>query len=57
MANASQAWTYLDGEWVDGNPAIVGPRSHALWLGSCVFDGARSFEGVAPDRRLGIAPA
>ncbi|WP_436639892.1 branched-chain amino acid aminotransferase [Microbaculum sp. FT89] len=49
MANWSQTWTYLDGEWVDGNPQIVGPRSHALWLGSCVFDGARTFEGVSPD--------
>lgn len=42
-------WTYVDGEWVEGNPMIVGPMTHALWLGSCVFDGARAFEGVAPD--------
>lgn len=44
-----QAWTYLDGRWLEGNPGIVGPMSHALWLGSCVFDGARAFEGVTPD--------
>ena len=31
---------------------MVGPRSHALWLGSSVFDGARWFEGVAPDLDL-----
>ncbi len=49
MADWSKTWTYIDGEWVDGNPPVVGPRSHALWLGSCVFDGARAFEGVAPD--------
>ncbi len=49
MANWSQTWNFLDGEWIEGNPSIVGPRSHALWLGSCVFDGARSFEGVSPD--------
>ena len=28
---------------------FMGPQSHAPWLGSCVFDGARAFEGVAPD--------
>ena len=27
----------------------MGPMTHAPWLGSCVFDGARAFEGVAPD--------
>ena len=26
--------------------------THAPWLGSCVFDGARAFEGVAPDLDL-----
>jgi branched-chain amino acid aminotransferase len=45
----SLTWTYIDGGWHEGNPAIVGPRSHAMWLGSSVFDGARWFEGVAPD--------
>ena len=28
---------------------IMGPRTHGLWLGSTVFDGARAFEGVTPD--------
>lgn len=28
---------------------MIGPRTHALWLGSSVFDGARAFEGVTPD--------
>ncbi len=45
----SKTWTYVDGDWHEGNVAIVGPRSHAMWLGSSVFDGARWFEGVAPD--------
>ncbi|MBX3529262.1 MAG: branched-chain amino acid aminotransferase [Rhizobiaceae bacterium] len=45
----SLTWTYIDGDWHEGNPAIVGPRSHVMWLGSSVFDGARWFEGVAPD--------
>lgn len=42
-------WTYVDGDWHEGNVALVGPRSHVMWLGSSVFDGARWFEGVAPD--------
>jgi branched-chain amino acid aminotransferase len=42
-------WTYVDGDWHDGNVALIGPRSHAFWLASTVFDGARWFEGVAPD--------
>lgn len=41
--------TFFNGEWLEGNPSILGPMSHALWLGSCVFDGARAFESVAPD--------
>lgn len=45
----SKTWTYIDGDWQEGNVAIIGPRSHAMWLGSSVFDGARWFEGVAPD--------
>jgi branched-chain amino acid aminotransferase len=43
------SWTYFEGEWLEGNPKIMGPMTHAPWLGSCVFDGARAFEGVAPD--------
>ena len=35
--------------------AILGPRSHAMWLGTSVFDGARWFEGVAPDLDLHAA--
>lgn len=49
---ASTTWTFVDGDWHDGNVAVLGPRSHAMWLGSSVFDGARWFEGVAPDLEL-----
>jgi branched-chain amino acid aminotransferase len=49
MPDWSQTFTFLDGEWFEGNKAILGPRSHAFWLGSSVFDGARAFEGVTPD--------
>ncbi|SDO40024.1 branched chain amino acid aminotransferase apoenzyme [Aureimonas jatrophae] len=45
----SRTLTFVDGEWLEGNPGLVGPRSHVLWLGSSVFDGARWFEGLAPD--------
>lgn len=45
----STTWTYIDGDWHEGSPNIVGPHTHAFWLGSSVFDGARWFEGVAPD--------
>jgi branched-chain amino acid aminotransferase len=49
MSAWSQTFTFLDGEWLEGNHPIVGPRTHAFWLGSSVFDGARAFEGVTPD--------
>ena len=49
MAWHSQTWNFLDGAWVEGNPPMIGPRSHAAWLASTVFDGARVFEGTAPD--------
>ncbi|MGI9476089.1 MAG: branched-chain amino acid aminotransferase [Hyphomicrobiaceae bacterium] len=49
MANTSETWTWLDGDWHEGNVLVAGPRTHAFWLGSSVFDGARAFEGVTPD--------
>ena len=57
LAAAAQSltWTFLDGDWHEGNVAVVGPRSHVMWLGSSVFDGARWFEGVAPDLDLHAA--
>src|SRR5438874_9325483 len=48
----SPSWTFFEGKWHDGNAPIMGPRTHAAWLGSTVFDGARAFEGVAPDLDL-----
>jgi branched-chain amino acid aminotransferase len=45
----SATWTFVDGEWVEGNPKLIGPTSHAMWLGSTVFDGARWFDGIYPD--------
>src|SRR5277367_3937111 len=49
MSAWSQTFTFLDGEWLEGNHPIVGARTHAFWLGTSVFDGARAFEGVTPD--------
>ncbi len=46
------AWTFFEGAWHEGNPAIMGSMDHAPWLGSCVFDGGRAFEGVTPDLDL-----
>jgi branched-chain amino acid aminotransferase len=52
-----QDWTYIDGRWVEGNPPMMGPMTHATWLSTLVFDGARAFEGVAPDLDLHCARA
>ncbi len=52
MAQWSETWTWFEDAWHPGNPPILGPRSHAMWLGSSVFDGARQFEGVRPDLDL-----
>ena len=49
MAWYSQTWSWFEGEWHEGNPGIMGPRTHASWLASTVFDGARYFEDKAPD--------
>src|SRR5262249_41698345 len=51
----SRTWTFFEGDWHEGNVPIMGPRTHAAWLASCVFDGARAFEGVAPDVDLHCA--
>ncbi len=51
----SGTWTFFEDEWHAGNVGIMGPRTHGAWLGSTVFDGARSFEGVAPDLELHCA--
>ncbi len=51
----SNTWTFFEGEWREGNVPIMGPRTHAAWLCSMVFDGARAFEGVTPDLELHCA--
>jgi branched-chain amino acid aminotransferase len=51
----SKTWTFFEGDWHEGNVPIMGPRTHAAWLCSVVFDGARAFEGVTPDLDLHCA--
>ncbi len=51
----SVTWTFFDGDWHEGNPPLIGPRSNAMWLASTVFDGARAFEGTTPDLDLHLA--
>ncbi len=52
---AGKALAFVDGAWREGNPRILGPQDHAVWLSSVVFDGARAFGGVAPDLDLHCA--
>lgn len=51
----SKTWTFFQERWHEGNVPLMGPRTHAAWLCSLVFDGARSFEGVTPDLDLHCA--
>jgi branched-chain amino acid aminotransferase len=51
----SKTWTFFEDEWHEGNLPVWGVRTHAIWLGSSVFDGARVFEGTAPDLDLHCA--
>ena len=44
--------TYFNGQWTEGNTPLFGAMDHSVWLGSSVFDGARSIRGQVPDLRL-----
>ena len=49
MATGQNINTYFQGTWHKGNAAVISAADHGAWLGSNVFDGARYFNGVAPD--------
>ncbi|MEM9370367.1 MAG: branched-chain amino acid aminotransferase [Pseudomonadota bacterium] len=49
MAVSETVWTWFDGAWHEGNPMVMRAADHGLWLGTPVFDGARTFQGVSPD--------
>lgn len=51
----SRTLTFFENAWHEGNVPIMGPRTHAAWLCSVVFDGARAFDGVTPDLELHCA--
>jgi branched-chain amino acid aminotransferase len=44
--------TFFKGSWSEGNVPLYGAMDNAVWLGSSVFDGARSIRGHLPDLRL-----
>lgn len=41
--------SYAEGVWHDGNVPVMGTLDDGAWLGQSVFDGARFFDGAAPD--------
>ena len=41
--------TYFEGRWHGADAPIMSAADHGAWLGTTVFDGARYFNGVAPD--------
>ena len=51
----SKTLTFFEDAWHEGNLPIMGVRTHAAWLCTSVFDGARAFEGTAPDVDLHCA--
>ena len=69
MAFGKNILTWFEGRWHEGNPGIMKAADHGTWLGTMVFDGARTFDGVTPDldlhcqrmersaRAMGMVPA
>ncbi|MDG1336625.1 MAG: branched-chain amino acid aminotransferase [Tateyamaria sp.] len=49
MATGTKIRTYFNGTWHDEDVPIMRAADHGSWLGSSVFDGARFFDGRAPD--------
>ncbi|KGB81073.1 MAG: branched-chain amino acid aminotransferase [Pseudomonadota bacterium] len=49
MATGNNIRTYFNGTWHDGDLPVMNAADHGSWLGTTVFDGARYFEGIAPD--------
>lgn len=49
MATGTNIHTYFEKNWHKGNIPIMNAADHGSWLGSTVFDGARYFNGIAPD--------
>lgn len=55
MATGTNIRTWFEGAWHEGDIPLMRAADHGMWLGSNVFDGARYFNGVAPDLRAHCA--
>ncbi len=55
MAFGKNIRTFFEGKWHEGDVAVMRAADHGIWQGSSVFDGARLFDGVAPDLDLHLA--
>lgn len=49
MSVGTNIYTYFEGRWHVGDRPVIAAADHGAWLGSSVFDGARFFDGRAPD--------
>ena len=49
MATGTNIRTWFEGQWHDEDLMVMRAADHGSWLGSSVFDGARYFNGCAPD--------
>ncbi len=47
--HSSAVRTFWEGRWHEGDLAVMKASDHGIWQGSSVFDGARRFDGLAPD--------
>ncbi|MBC7477221.1 MAG: branched-chain amino acid aminotransferase [Pseudorhodobacter sp.] len=55
MAIGTNIRTFWEGRWHEGDLAVMKAADHGIWQGSSVFDGARYFDGMAPDLALHCA--
>jgi len=49
MSSEDSVFTYHNDQWHKGSVPILKSADHGTWLGTLVFDGARWFNGKAPD--------
>ena len=49
---AATSICYFQNTWTEGAVPLMSSATNAAWLANTVFDGARAFEGVAPDLDL-----
>lgn len=49
MATGTNIRTFFEGAWHNTDLAVMKAADHGSWVGTTVFDGARHFDGRAPD--------